>query len=231
MIDDAELDALRARFPALQQSINDKPLIYLDNAATTQKPESVLAAMDHYYRHDNANVHRASHALSARATAAFEAAREQVRQFLNASRSDEIIWTRGTTEAINLLAYSWGEQHIGAGDEILLSTLEHHANIVPWQQLARRKGARPIVMTTVAMVAGMTPSVLALGDGGEFRSPMAIAVIGGLIVATMLSLVFVPALFTFLDDLSRLVAAGFFRVFRSEAAQERELAREQASSR
>ena len=150
MIYDAELDALRARFPALQQSINDKPLIYLDNAATTQKPESVLAAMDHYYRHDNANVHRASHALSARATAAFEAAREQVRQFLNASRSDEIIWTRGTTEAINLLAYSWGEQHIGAGDEILLSTLEHHANIVPWQQLARRKGAQLKVIPLTA---------------------------------------------------------------------------------
>ena len=150
MIDDAELDALRARFPALQQSINDKPLIYLDNAATTQKPESVLAAMDHYYRHDNANVHRASHALSARATAAFEAAREQVRHFLNASRSDEIIWTRGTTEAINLLAYSWGEQHIGAGDEILLSTLEHHANIVPWQQLARRKGAQLKVIPLTA---------------------------------------------------------------------------------
>lgn len=150
MIDDAELDALRARFPALQQSINDKPLIYLDNAATTQKPESVLAAMDHYYRHDNANVHRASHALSARATAAFEASREQVRQFLNASRSDEIIWTRGTTEAINLLAYSWGEQQIGAGDEILLSTLEHHANIVPWQQLARRKGAQLKVIPLTA---------------------------------------------------------------------------------
>lgn len=150
MIDDAELDALRARFPALQQSINDKPLIYLDNAATTQKPESVLAAMDHYYRHDNANVHRASHALSARATAAFEAAREQVRHFLNASRSDEIIWTRGTTEAINLLAYSWGEQHIGAGDEILLSTLEHHANIVPWQQLAQRKGAQLKVIPLTA---------------------------------------------------------------------------------
>ena len=141
MIDDAELAALRARFPALQQSINDKPLIYLDNAATTQKPDSVLAAMDHYYRHDNANVHRASHALSARATAAFEAAREQVQHFINARRSAEIIWTRGTTEAINLLAYSWGEQHIGAGDEILISTLEHHANIVPWQQLALRKGA------------------------------------------------------------------------------------------
>ena len=141
MIDDAELAALRDRFPALQQSINDKPLIYLDNAATTQKPESVLAAMDHYYRQDNANVHRASHALSARATAAFEAAREQVQHFIHARRSAEIIWTRGTTEAINLVAYSWGEQHIGAGDEILISTLEHHANIVPWQQLALRKGA------------------------------------------------------------------------------------------
>ncbi|MGL4206485.1 MAG: aminotransferase class V-fold PLP-dependent enzyme [Aeromonadaceae bacterium] len=141
MSSEFDLAAIRAQFPALAQTINDKPLIYLDNAATTQKPESVLQAMDAYYRHDNANVHRASHTLSARATQAFEAARETVRHFLHARTSDEIIWTRGTTEAINLVAFSWGESHIHAGDEILLSTLEHHANILPWQQLALRKGA------------------------------------------------------------------------------------------
>lgn len=136
-----ELAPIRAQFPALQQQVNGQPLIYLDNAATTQKPESVLQAMDDYYRHDNANVHRASHALSARATQAFESARERVQQFLNARSSQEIIWTRGTTEAINLVAHSWGMSNLQAGDEILLSVLEHHANIVPWQQVAARTGA------------------------------------------------------------------------------------------
>jgi cysteine desulfurase / selenocysteine lyase len=141
MSSDFELAPIRAQFPALQQEVNGQPLIYLDNAATTQKPESVLRAMDDYYRHDNANVHRASHALSARATQAFEAARERVQQFLHARSSQEIIWTRGTTEAINLVAHSWGLSHLQAGDEILLSALEHHANIVPWQQVAARTGA------------------------------------------------------------------------------------------
>jgi cysteine desulfurase / selenocysteine lyase len=141
MSSDFELAAIRAQFPALQQEVNGQPLIYLDNAATTQKPESVLRAMDDYYRHDNANVHRASHALSARATQAFESARERVQQFLNARSSQEIVWTRGTTEAINLVAHSWGLSTLQAGDEILLSALEHHANIVPWQQVAARTGA------------------------------------------------------------------------------------------
>ncbi len=136
-----DLAAIRAQFPALQQRVNDQPLIYLDNAATTQKPLAVLQAMDEYYRRDNANVHRAAHALSSRATAAFEAARERVRAFLHASHSSEIIWTRGTTEAINLVAFSWGQSNLQPGDEILLSTLEHHANIVPWQQVAARTGA------------------------------------------------------------------------------------------
>ena len=136
-----DLAAIRAQFPALQQQVNDQPLIYLDNAATTQKPLAVLQAMDDYYRRDNANVHRAAHALSGRATAAFEAARERVRLFLHARHSSEIIWTRGTTEAINLVAYSWGQSNLHPGDEILLSVLEHHANIVPWQQVAARTGA------------------------------------------------------------------------------------------
>ena len=136
-----DLATVRAQFPALQQRVNDQPLIYLDNAATTQKPLAVLQAMDEYYRRDNANVHRAAHTLSSRATAAFEAARERVRAFLHARHSSEIIWTRGTTEAINLVAYSWGQSNLRPGDEILLSTLEHHANIVPWQQVAARTGA------------------------------------------------------------------------------------------
>ena len=145
-----DLAAIRAQFPALQQQVNDQPLIYLDNAATTQKPLAVLQAMDEYYRRDNANVHRAAHALSSRATAAFEAARERVRAFLHARHSSEVIWTRGTTEAINLVAYSWGQSNLKPGDEILLSVLEHHANIVPWQQVAARTGAvlRVIPLTT-----------------------------------------------------------------------------------
>ena len=134
-----DVSALRAQFPALHQTINGRPLIYLDNAATSHKPLAVLAAMDAFYRRDNANVHRAAHTLSARATEAFEAARGTVAQFVNAARTEEIIWTRGTTEAINLVANSWGA-NLGPGDEILLSTLEHHANIVPWQLLAQRQG-------------------------------------------------------------------------------------------
>lgn len=132
---------LRSQFPALAQEVNGHPLIYLDNAATTQKPQAVLDAINHYYRADNANVHRAAHALSGRATRAFEDARETVARFINAPRSQEVIWTRGTTEAINLVAQSWGLSELQAGDEIVLSTLEHHANIVPWQLVAQRTGA------------------------------------------------------------------------------------------
>ncbi|MDO2949130.1 aminotransferase class V-fold PLP-dependent enzyme [Aeromonas simiae] len=137
------LSTLRRQFPALHQEVNGHPLVYLDNAATTQKPLAVLEAMSAFYRSDNANVHRASHVLSTRATAAFEAARETVARFINARDSREVIWTRGTTEAINLVAQSWG-QSLQAGDEILVSTLEHHANIVPWQLAAERKGARVV---------------------------------------------------------------------------------------
>ena len=134
-------DRLRGQFPALAQEVNGHPLVYLDNAATTQKPQAVLDAINHYYRADNANVHRAAHALSGRATRAFEDARETVARFINAPRSHEVIWTRGTTEAINLVAQSWGMSELRAGDEVVLSTLEHHANIVPWQLVAQRTGA------------------------------------------------------------------------------------------
>ena len=134
-------DQLRSQFPALAQEVNGHPLVYLDNAATTQKPQTVLDAIAHYYGADNANVHRAAHALSGRATRAFEAARETVARFINAPRCQEVIWTRGTTEAINLVAQSWGMSELKAGDEIILSTLEHHANIVPWQLVAQRTGA------------------------------------------------------------------------------------------
>lgn len=132
---------LRGQFPALAQEVNGHPLVYLDNAATTQKPQAVLDAINHYYRADNANVHRAAHAMSGRATRAFEDARKTVARFINAPRSHEVIWTRGTTEAINLVAQSWGMSELRAGDEIVLSTLEHHANIVPWQLIAQRTGA------------------------------------------------------------------------------------------
>ncbi len=138
----SDMAALRQDFPLLQQQLGRYPLTYLDSAATTQKPQVVIDALGDYYRHYNANVHRAAHQLSDKATAAFEAARDRVRAFIGAAHSHEIIWTRGTTEAINLVAQSWGSMAIAAGDEILISELEHHANIVPWQMLCQRTGAR-----------------------------------------------------------------------------------------
>jgi cysteine desulfurase/selenocysteine lyase len=132
---------LKKQFPILEQQAHGHPLVYLDNAATTQKPLVVIEAIDRFYRESNANVHRASHYLSARSTHAFEEAREQVRDFLNAAHSDEIIWTRGTTEAVNLVAQSWGRSELQPGDEILLTVMEHHANIVPWQLVAEQAGA------------------------------------------------------------------------------------------
>ena len=132
---------VRQEFPALNQEVNGKPLVYLDNAATSQKPESVLQAMMHYYHFDNANVHRAAHTLSDRATRSFEQARLKVRSWLNAASPNEIIWTRGTTEAINLVAQSYGRSHLKAGDEIIISGMEHHSNIVPWQLVAQQTGA------------------------------------------------------------------------------------------
>ncbi|KEQ19432.1 SufS family cysteine desulfurase [Endozoicomonas numazuensis] len=132
---------LKKQFPILEQHAHGHPLVYLDNAATTQKPLPVIEAIDRFYREANANVHRASHYLSARSTHAFEEAREEVRHFLNAAGSDEIIWTRGATEALNLVAQSWGRSQLQPGDEILLSAMEHHANIVPWQLVAEQTGA------------------------------------------------------------------------------------------
>lgn len=133
---------LRANFPILDQTVHGHPLVYLDNAATTQKPLVVLNALRQYYERANANVHRGIHELSNRATAGFEAARERVARFINARSVDEIIFTRGTTESINLVAHSWGATHVGHGDQILLTEMEHHSNIVPWQLLAQRVGAK-----------------------------------------------------------------------------------------
>jgi cysteine desulfurase/selenocysteine lyase len=134
--------ALRKDFPVLDQQVHGRPLIYFDNAATTQKPRAVIEALDHYYEHDNANVHRGIHELSNRATAGFEAARARSAKFLNARSADEIIFTRGTTEGINLVATAWGNRNIKAGDVLLLTEMEHHSNLVPWQLLAERTGAR-----------------------------------------------------------------------------------------
>ena len=134
--------SIREDFPALAQEINGHPLVYFDNAATTQKPRPVLEAIQRYYECDNANVHRGIHELSNRATAAYEGARERVAQFLNAPSAKDIIFTRGTTEALNLVAATWGAANLREGDVILLTELEHHSNLVPWQLLAQRTGAR-----------------------------------------------------------------------------------------
>jgi len=134
-------ESVRRDFPALQQQSNGHPLVFLDNAATTQKPWAVIDATSHFYEKDNSNIHRAAYELAERATAAFEKGREKVREFLGAKDKKEIVFTRGTTEAINLVANTFGRKFIGAGDEILLTTLEHHANIVPWQLLAKQVGA------------------------------------------------------------------------------------------
>jgi len=133
---------LRADFPILDQKVHGQPLIYFDNAATSQKPRAVIQALVNYYERDNANVHRGIHELSMRATTAFEAARARTAKFLNARSADEIIWTRGTTEAINLVANTWGAKHVKPGDVILLTEAEHHSNIVPWQLLAQKTGAK-----------------------------------------------------------------------------------------
>ena len=137
-----DVHAVRRDFPILQERVNGRQLVWFDNAATTHKPQSVIDRISYFYEHENSNIHRAAHELAARATDAYEGARERVRRFLNAPDVNEVIFVRGTTEAINLVAKSWGAQHIGEGDEIIVSHLEHHANIVPWQQLAAVKGAR-----------------------------------------------------------------------------------------
>jgi cysteine desulfurase/selenocysteine lyase len=129
-------------FPILSERVHGKRLIWLDNAATTQKPRAVIERLDHYYEHENSNIHRAAHALAARSTDAYEAAREKVRRFLNAGSTEEIVFVRGATEGINLIAKAWGDRNVKEGDEIVVTWLEHHANIVPWQQLCARTGAR-----------------------------------------------------------------------------------------
>nr|WP_319555166.1 cysteine desulfurase CsdA [uncultured Vibrio sp.] len=139
-----DVNAVRQQFPALKQSINDTPLVYLDSAATTQKPQCVIDVISHYYSAQNANVHRGSHSLTANATSQFEAARETVTCFIGAASSKEIIWTRGATEALNLIAQTYARSNLQAGDEILVSEMEHHANIVPWQIVAEQTGAKVV---------------------------------------------------------------------------------------
>ena len=136
-----DVNAVRADFPILKETVNGKPLIWFDNAATTQKPQVVIDRLSHFYAHENSNIHRAAHELAARATDAYEEARETVRRFIGAPKAEQNIFVRGTTEAINLVAYAWGGKHLGPGDEILITHLEHHANIVPWQLLSQQTGA------------------------------------------------------------------------------------------
>ena len=137
-----DAERIRADFPALSQSVHGHPLAYLDNAATTQKPHTVIEAVTHFYEADNANVHRGVHALSERATAAYEGARDSARRFINAARRSEIVFVRGTTEAINLVAWSYARPRLQPGDEILITAMEHHSNIVPWQLACEQTGAR-----------------------------------------------------------------------------------------
>ncbi|MDA8108650.1 MAG: cysteine desulfurase [Betaproteobacteria bacterium] len=148
-----DVERVRAEFPILAEKVHGKPLVYLDNAATTQKPRAVIDALRGYYEHTNANIHRGVHVLSQRATEAYEGTRERVRRFLNAASAREIVFTRGTTEAINLVAQSYGRSRLKAGDEILISALEHHSNIVPWQLLCEQVGA--------------VLRVVPIGDAGE----------------------------------------------------------------
>jgi len=136
-----DVAAIRGDFPVLDQRVHGKPLVYLDNAATTQKPRQVIDAISRYYEQDNANVHRGVHALSERATLAHEGARAKVRAFLNARSVSEIVFTRNATESINLVARAWGDANVRKGDEVIISAMEHHSNIVPWQQLCERTGA------------------------------------------------------------------------------------------
>ena len=137
-----DVERVRREFAILHQKVNGKPLVYLDNAATSQKPESVLRTIDKYYREYNSNIHRGVHYLSERATQAYEQARGTVQRFINAGDPSEVIFVRGTTEAINLVAQTYGRKHVGAGDEIVISAMEHHSNIVPWQMLCEGQGAK-----------------------------------------------------------------------------------------
>ena len=137
-----DVNKVRADFPILERQVHDQLLVYLDNAATSQKPEAVIASMSDYYRRYNANIHRGVHTLAEEATAAYENARRKVARFINARRPSEVVFVRNTTEAINLVAYTWGRANVGEGDVIILSLMEHHSNLVPWQLLAQTTGAR-----------------------------------------------------------------------------------------
>jgi cysteine desulfurase / selenocysteine lyase len=153
-----DVEKIRADFPILHQEVNGQPLVYLDNAATTQKPNAVIDAISHYYRTDNSNVHRGAHALADRATVKFEAARTKVAEFLHAPDAKQIIWTRGATESINVVAASWGRANLIEGDRILVSAMEHHSNIVPWQLIAQATGA---IVEKIAVDATGTINMLA----------------------------------------------------------------------
>jgi len=136
-----DIISIRNQFPILHQEVNGKPLIYFDNAATTQKPQSVIDALIKYYSHDNANIHRAAHTLAARSTDMFEVTRKTIQTFINAKEVEECIFTKGVTESINLVAQSWGRKFLNAGDEVIITTMEHHSNIVPWQMICEEKNA------------------------------------------------------------------------------------------
>jgi cysteine desulfurase / selenocysteine lyase len=140
-----DVDRVRCDFPILARAVRSKSLVYLDSAATTQKPRRVVESMARFFDQENANVHRGVHFLSEKATASYEGARERVRRFLNAREAREIIFVRGTTEAINLVAFTFGKQRVGPGDEVLVTAMEHHSNIVPWQMLCEEKGAKLVV--------------------------------------------------------------------------------------
>lgn len=145
-----DADAVRRDFPILWREVNGHPLVYLDNAATTQKPQVMIDAISDYYCRYNSNVHRAAHALSDEATQAFEGARDTVAQFINSPASQQVIWTRGTTEAINLVAATWGRENLRAGDRVLVPALEHHSNIVPWQMICAQTGAEVVPVGVTA---------------------------------------------------------------------------------
>jgi len=163
-----DVERVRREFPILDQLIRGRPLVYLDSAATAQKPRAVVDAEARFYLEDNANVHRAVHLLSERATAAFEGAREKVRRFLNAPAAREVIFTRGTTEGLNLVAQTFGRSRVGPGDEILVTEMEHHSNLVPWQMLAQEKGAR-VVAAPVDDAGGLRLDELARRIGPRTR--------------------------------------------------------------
>ncbi|HLP33295.1 MAG TPA: cysteine desulfurase [Bacteroidia bacterium] len=152
-----DLDSIRNQFPVLHQEVNGKPLIYFDNAATTQKPKRVIDALVKYYEHDNANIHRAAHTLASRSTEYFEKTRQTVQQFINAREAEECIFTKGVTESINLVAQTWGRKFLKAGDEIIITTMEHHSNIVPWQMICEETGA--------------VLKVIPINDAGELVMP------------------------------------------------------------